>query len=62
MTEVKDLADDVQSRADVDLWVQLALLARLSLLEDGSPKRAKLVDALIAAANGHFAAQSKTED
>ena len=51
---VKELAAEVHSRDDVGIWVQIALLARLSLISRRSTKRGKVVDALIEAANGQI--------
>lgn len=54
MEIAKDLAGEVHSRSDVELWVQVALLGKMATLATDSSKHAKLVEALLAAADGRL--------
>jgi serine/threonine-protein kinase len=50
----KELAVEVRTLSDVQLWMQIALLGKLATLSEGSRRREKVITALVEAASGQL--------
>jgi serine/threonine-protein kinase len=55
----KELAVEVKTLGDVQLWMQVALLGKLATLSEGSSRREKFITALVEAASGQLDEQGR---